>query len=153
MGDKKKKKEMKDFTDFAAMWGWPADKDERKKQWKEFRANMETLFDQLQDIQKTYVEAKKEAWNKVFPKLMGIQDKFAESLPEKMPTPPGMPESPVSPKEVAGKVKEFQKMANKYAVEQADAVIDFAKKGQEQVKSAVTEAVDKIEKNAEETEE
>ena len=147
------KKTQKDFKDFAAMWGWPADKDESKKQWKDFRANVETFFEQLQDIQEAYVEAQKEAWNKIFPKIMAMQDKFTETLPEKLPTPPGMPESPVSPKEVADKVKEFQEMANKYAVEQADAVIDFAKKGQEQVKSAVTEAVDKIEKNAEETEE
>jgi maltose-binding protein MalE len=61
-----------------------------------------------------------------------------------------MPESPVSPKEVAGKVKEFQEMANKHVAEQADAAIDFVKKGQEQVKAAVTETVDKIEKNIEE---
>ena len=144
------KKEMKGFKDFAEMWGWPVDKEEGKKQWKDFRSNMETFFDQLQDIQKTYVEAKKEAWNKIFPKIMAMQDKFAETLPEKLPTPPGMPESPVSPKEIAGKVKEFQETANKHAVEQADAVIDFAKQQQEQVKTVVTEAVDNIEKNIEE---
>ena len=115
-----------------------------------FIAEVETFFDQLQDIQKTYVEAKKEAWNKIFPKIMAMQDKFAETLPEKLPTPPGMPESPVSPKEIAGKVKEFQETANKHAVEQADAVIDFAKQQQEQVKTVVTEAVDNIEKNIEE---
>ena len=50
MGDKKKAK--KEFTDFAAAWGWPADKEESKKQWKDFRSNVETFFDQLQDIQK-----------------------------------------------------------------------------------------------------
>lgn len=137
------KKAQKDFKDFAAMWGWPADKDESKKQWKDFRANVETFFEQLQDIQETYVEAQKEAWNKIFPKIMAMQDKFTETLPEKLPTPPGMPESPVSPKEVAGKVKEFQEMANKLVVEQADSAIDFVKKGREQVKAAVT----KIEKN------
>ena len=38
------KKAQKDFKDFAAMWGWPADKDESMKQWKGFRANMETFF-------------------------------------------------------------------------------------------------------------
>ncbi len=137
------KKAQKDFKDFAAMWGWPADMDESKKQWKDFRANVETFFEQLQDIQEAYVEAQKEAWNKIFPKIMAMQDKFTETLPEKLPTPPGMPESPVSPKEVAGKVKEFQEMANKHVAEQADAAIDFVKKGQEQVKAAVTE----IEKN------
>ena len=144
------KKAQKDFKDFAAMWGWPADKDESKKQWKGFRANVETFFEQLQDIQEAYVEAQKEAWNKIFPKIMAMQDKFTEALPEKLPTPPGMPESPVSPKEVAGKVKEFQEMANKLVVEQADSAIDFVKKGQEQVKAAVTETVDKIEKNIKE---
>lgn len=137
------KKAQKDFKDFAAMWGWPADKDESKKQWKDFRANVETFFEQLQDIQEAYVEAQKEALNKIVPKIMAMQDKFTETLPEKLPTPPGMPESPVSPKEVAGKVKEFQEMANKLVVEQADSAIDFVKKGREQVKAAVT----KIEKN------
>ena len=48
------------------------------------------------------------------------------------------------------KLKEFQEMANKHVAEQADAAIDFVKKGQEQVKAAVTETVDKIEKNIEE---
>ena len=140
MGDSKKK--AKDFKDFAELWGWPADKDECKKEWKNFRAGMDTFFEQVKDIQETYIEARKEAWNKIFPKLMAMQDKFAESLPEKLP---GMPEGAVTPKEVADKVKEFQEMANKHAVEQADSAIDFAKKGQEQVKAAVTEAVDKIE--------
>ena len=41
-------------------------------------------------------------------------------------------------------------MANKHAVEQVDSAIDFVKKGRKQVKAAVTETVDKIEKNIEE---
>ena len=142
MGDKKKAKE---FMEYAALWGWPADKDEYKKQWKDFKSNMETFFEQLQGIQETVIEARKEAWNKIFPKLMELEDKVAEALPEELPTPPGVPASPVSPKEVITKVKEFQEMANNHAMEQAESAIDFAKKGQEQVKAAVTETIDKIE--------
>ena len=142
MGDKKK---AKNFMDYAALWGWPTDKDECKKQWKDFKSNMETFFEQLQGIQETVIEARKEAWNKIFPKILEMEDKVAEALPEELPTPPGVPASPVSPKEVITKVKEFQEMANKHAVEQADSAIDFVKKGQEQVKTAVAETVDKIE--------
>jgi 5,10-methenyltetrahydromethanopterin hydrogenase len=143
MGDSKKMK--KAYKEYAALWGWSGDKEDRKEQWKDFRANMETFFDQMQEIQKTVIEARKETWNKIFPKLMEMQDKITDNLPEELPTPPGAPVNPIKPKEVMSKVKEFQEMANQHAVEQADSALDFCKKGQEQVKATVTETVDKIE--------
>ena len=147
MGDKKK---MKEFMAYAPLLGWYGDKDECKKQWKDFKSGVETFFGQLQGIQETVIEARKEAWNKIFPKLLEMEDKVAEALPEQLPTPPGMPASPVSPKEVISKVKEFQETANKHAMEQADSTIDFVKKGQEQVKAVVTETVNNIEEKIEE---
>lgn len=143
MGDSKKMK--KAFAEYASQWGWPTDKEESKKQWKEFQSGVETLFGQLQALQETVVEAQKDAWNKILPKLEEIQEKFTEKLPEELPTPPGMPASPVSPKEVAGKLKEIQKTVAKHAQEQADTVVEFCKKGQEQVKEAVKETVKNIE--------
>ena len=147
MGDSKK---TKTFLDYAApLFGWTGDTEESKKKWDEFKSGVETFVGQVQEIQKTVNQARKEAWNKVFKKIMEMEEKVADTLPEELPTPPGMPAAPVSPKEIVTKVKEFQEKANKHAVEQADAVIDLVKKGQEQVKEAVTDAVDAIEKNIE----
>ena len=147
MSDSKKK--MKDFMAYAPLLGLPTDKDEAKKQWKAFKKNTETFMDHLQDIQKTLIEARKEAWNRVFPKLIAMEQSFADTLPEEVPTAPGMPASPIKPKEIADKVIEFQETANKNAMEQADAAIEIVKKGQEQVKEAVKDAVSTIEEKAE----
>jgi len=146
MGDKKK---MNEFMAYAPLLGWYGDKDECKKQWKDFKANMETFFGQMQEIQKTVIETRKEAWNKIFPKLLDMEDKVAASLPEELPTPPGAPVSSIKPREIASKVIEFQETANKHAMEQADAAIEIVKKGQEQIKEAVKDAVDTIEEKAE----
>ena len=147
MGDSKKK--MNDFMAYAPLLGLPTDKEEAKKQWKAFKKNAETFMDQLQDIQKTLLEARKEAWSRIFPKLIAMEQTYADNLPEEVPTMPGMPASPVNPKEIAGKVIEFQETANKNAMEQADAAIEIVKKGQEQVKEAVKDAVSAIEEKAE----
>ena len=135
MGDKKKAK--KAFKAIAPMLGLPTDKDELKEQLKDFKENMEAYYEQMRGIQETVIEARKEAWNKVFPKLMEMQDNFASALP-------GMPASSVTPKDVMDKVKAFQEMANKHAMDQADSVIDFYKERQEQVKTAVADTVDSI---------
>ena len=146
MGDSKKTKE---FMAYAPLLGLPADKDEAKKQWKAFKKSTETFMDQMQGIQKTLIEARKEAWNKIFPQLIAMEQSFADNLPEEVPTAPGMPASPIKPKEIAEKVIEFQETANKNAMEQADAAIEIVKKGQEQVKEAVKDAVSTIEEKAE----
>ena len=143
MGDKKKT--MKAFMAIAP-WLMYEDKDEVKQQWKSFKGTVEKYFEQLQDIQQTVIEARKEQWNKIFPKLLEMQDNFAAALPQQLP---GAPEGTITPKKAVEKVKEFQIMANNHAMEQAESVIDFCKQGQEKVKEAVTDAVSSIEEKAE----
>lgn len=135
------------YKAFAPLWGWPEDKDDAKKQWKEFKSTMEGCWETFQKIQQADLEARKEYWNKIFPMIMEMQDKAAAALPEKLPTLPGMPESTVKTQEVVDKVKEIQEMANKHMMEQADSVIDLVKQGQQKAKEAVEETVKNIEKN------
>ena len=142
MGDKKKAK--KAYMAFAPLMGWPTDKDEWKEQLKDFKENLETYYKQMREVQDTVIEARKETWNKVFPKLMEMQDNFASSLPEKMPSIPGMPDSSMTPEDFMDKVKKYQEMANQHAMEQADSMVDFYKERQEKVKEAVADTVDTI---------
>lgn len=139
MSDKKKS--------FNWMWGWPVDLDECKEQWEDFKSNVDTFWDQMQKMQDTNQKIWKDYWNKAFPLYMEMQDNFVSTLPEKVPTPPGMPPCPVTPKEVMGKVKEFQETANEHMKEQVDNAYDFRKKAQEQARTIITETVKNIEEN------
>ena len=148
MGNKKKMAKAL----FPLMYGWGWSKSERKKEWKDFRSSMEKMWDQYQDMQKSAKDAMKEQWEKFFPKLLEMEQTFADSLPDEKPSLPGMPTAPMSPKEFVEKVKEFQETANKHAVEQSDNAFDFHVQGQQQVKDAVTDAVDTIEADLDEKE-
>ena len=70
----------------------------------------------------------KEQWSQFFEHLMDMQDLFIESLSEDALSLPGFPFGQlltVSPKDFMKQVKEFQKMANKYFVEQADTTAEL----------------------------
>ena len=127
-------------------WGWSSDKDERKEQWEDFKSNMESFWDQMQEMQRTYMEARKEQWEKVFPAFLEMQDSFAAFLPDELPTLPGMP-SFMSPKECMDKLKEFEEMANEHAMEQADSVINYRTQAAEKTKEIVSDAVKNVEDN------
>lgn len=146
----KSKKMMKDFMPLMAAWESFGDVDACRKQWKDFRSTMDTFWDQMAEMQRTSVETWKDQWNKAFPQMMEMEDNFTASLPEELPTLPGMPACPVKPKAVMDKVKEFQEMANKHAMEQVDSRLDFMKQTQQQAKTAVIEAVDSIEEKVDE---
>lgn len=121
-----------------------------KKQWEDFKSNMDTFFEQMQEMQSTSREAAKDQWEMFFDQMMQMEDTFISSLPEEAPSVPGMPpflKPPVSPKACMEKVQEFQKMANEHAVAQTDTFVDFCKQGQEQAKEAVSEAVEQMEAN------
>ena len=137
------------FKAFAPLWGWSEDEDKAKKQWKQFKSAAEGVWETLQKIQQADLEARKERWNKIFPMIMEMQDKAAAALPEKLPTPPGMPESTVKTQDVVDKMKEIQEMANKQVMEQADTVIDLVKQGQQKAKEAVEETVKTVEEKVE----
>jgi hypothetical protein len=152
MGDFKKA--MKNFMPMPPMpdgaaWEWPGkkdfDKDKAKEKWKEFKSNLGTFWGQLQDMQKSSMEASKEQWNTFFGQCMDMQESFAASLSEDVPFLPGMPL-----KAFVEKMKDFQEMANEHAIEQADSFFDFAMQGQQQFKAMVTETVANVETKVEE---
>ena len=147
----KSKKTAPGFMPLPPMWGWFGDVDEYKEKWDDFKSTVDTFWDQMIEMQKTSMEAWKEQWDKFFPQLMEMQDNFIASLPDELTAMPGMPA--IKPKKVMEKVKEFQETANKHAVEQADARIDFVVESQQQVKEAVKYAVESIEEKVEEVKE
>lgn len=138
-----KKKKMEDFCLPMIGWGWnPGD---QKDQWKEFKANMEKLWDQYEEAQKATREAWKEQWEKTFAQFMEMQKTVAETLPDEKPAMPGMPAAPVSPKEIAEKMVQLQEKANASAMEQDATLYDMRVKGRKQVKEIVKGAVDSVE--------
>ena len=140
-----------------SFWGGKkGDKDILKDQWSDFKANLESYWNQLRDMQDSSTEATKEQWGKFFAQIMEMQEIFAASLPDEIPSLPWLPDffkPSMSPRAFMEKVKEFQEMANAHAVEQADSFLDFCKKGQEQAKGMVSEAVKNVEDKVEKVEE
>ena len=138
-------------------WGGKkGDKDILKDQWNDFKANLESYWNQLRDMQDSSTEATKEQWGKFFGQIMEMQEIFAASLPDEIPSLPWLPDffkPSMSPRAFMEKVKEFQEMANAHAVEQADSFLDFCKKGQEQAKDMVSKAVKNVEDKVEQVEE
>lgn len=138
-------------------WGGKkGDKDILKDQWNDFKANLESYWNQLRDMQDSSTEATKEQWGQFFGQIMEMQEIFAASLPDEIPSLPWLPDffkPSMSPRAFMEKVKEFQEMANAHAVEQADSFLDFCKKGQEQAKDMVSEAVKNVEEKVEQVEE
>ena len=129
--------------------------DNKKEKWDGFKSNVETFWGQMRDMQKSSMEATKEQWNTFFGQCMEMEGSFAESLPEELPAMPGMPAvfTPISPKSLAEKVREFKELFNNYAVEQADSFFDFVMQGQEQIKNMAVEAVGNVEAKVEEKKE
>jgi len=146
MSDKKDKKSVKFCfipMPFVPMWGFPGKKsdEEYEEDWDTFKSNVKTIWEQMRDMQKASVDASKESWNKIFEQTVKMEQSFIDSLPDEAPE--GVPDifTPADVKDFMKKRKEFREEANKYAIEQADSFLDFAKKGQEHVKGTVTDGV------------
>ena len=134
---------------------WSAKKNDHKDKWKKFKSDMEKYAEQMQEMQEAAIENYRKQWGKFFEQMMEMEDIFIASLPDEVPSMPGVPEAlkpTKTPREVMKKVKEFQETANDHAVKQADTFVDFCKKGQKEVKKAVTEAVKTTEENIEKVE-
>ena len=144
---KTSKKTEKSFVPPMPVPVWNGNTDEQKEQWEDFKSYMETFWDQLQELQRTTVETWKKQWEKAFPQFMDMHDNFAAYLPDELPTLPGMPACPLSPKYLMDKMKDFREMANKHAVEQTETFLDFVKQGQKQAKKAVKDVVKNIEED------
>jgi len=148
MSDKKDKKNVRYCfipVPLIPMWGFPGkkDDDEYEEDWETFKSNLKTFWEQMRDMQKSTIDANKEQWDIFFDYTSKMQDAFIDSLPDEAPE--GIPEPPVSPKEYLKKQKEVREMVKDRATEQADSLLDFAKKSQEHVKETVTDGVKNIE--------
>ena len=143
------------FMPDADSWGWFGKEDgcevDCKNKWEDFKSNMETFWEQMQNMRNSALETSKGQWNKFFAQCMEMQETFAASLPEETSSMPGMPV--MSPKAFMEKIKKFQEMANAHFVEQADSFFDFCKQGDQQVKEMVSEAIECAEAPAEEASE
>ena len=145
-----KKKLAKDLFPMMNDWGWS--KKERKEQWKEFKDNMDTLWDQYQDMQKSAKKAWKEQWETFFSQFMDMQQTVADALPDEKVSLPGMPAAPVSPKEFVEKAKELQEKINRHAIEAGDRTFESVVRQQQHVKEVVSKAVDNVEEKLDEKE-
>lgn len=120
MGEKKKAKKMiKTMLALAPLMGWSKDKSESKKQWKEFKKDMEAYWDQLKDAQKEAIEDQLKELSKKYPQLADLEDSFSDDLPDEMPDMPNMPSSEFTLNDLMGKLNEYQEMAEKHAAEEA----------------------------------
>ena len=121
----------------------------------DFMSGMKKFWEQMIDVQKTSLNGTRDQWNQFFEHMMDMQDTFAESLPDELPSLPGFPQMPaISPKDFMKRAKEFQEMTNAHFVEQADSVKDFYLKGQEKACDMACAAMDnaKAKKEAEKEE-
>jgi len=136
-------------------WGWfgkkNSGKSERKNPWEQLKNDLETQWEQMRDVQKVSMDACREQWDKAFPKYMDMQESIAASLPDEAPSLPWLPPFGVSPRAFMERMNEFQKTANKYAREQADAFCNFWLQGQQQAKTMISDAVEGIGSDAKET--
>ena len=138
-----------------APWGMKGKEDseekDRKDEWKSFKSNVETLWDQLEDMQDSSVEATKEQLDILFDHTGKMEKSLIDSLPDEAPA------AFFPSKDVLKKRKEAREELNKYNKEQFDSFLDYAKKRQDKFREAVSDGVKdaeekvkkKVEKKAE----
>ena len=141
------KKTMNAFTPFLPVWGWNKSMKDQEELWDDFQSTLETFWDQMQKMEKLHKRAFKDHWKKAFPLLMDMQDNFAAFLPDEISGLPGMPSFSVTPKDFRDKLREFQEMANEHATEQADTLFDYRVQKQQQTRTIVTDAIEKVKEN------
>ena len=126
-------------------FGMNSDASEMMEDWF---TNMFSFWDQMIDVQKSSMDGVKNQWEQFFAHMMEMQESFADSLPDELPTMPGMSAAPknASPKAFVKKMKEFEEMANEHAVKQADSLNDFIIQGQQQARDIAKEATDSLQK-------
>ena len=82
-----------------------------------------------------------------------MQDTFTASLPDDLSSLPYGQLFCMAPKDVMKRLKEFEEMANKHFMEQADSFADFCIEGEKQFYDFVSTAMDNAAKKNEEAEE
>ena len=112
------------------VWGWPGVRDSR-----EAAETSDSYREQMKEMRKQSMKASREQWNSWFSRYMDMQDAVIASLPDEVPSMPGMPAffmPAMSPRAFMKKNREFQEMANAYALEQADAFFRFMMREEEE---------------------
>ena len=117
-----------------------AGKENVKAKAQEFKSNAKATWEKAADMRKSSIDASKDQFGQLFSYMMDMQDGFVEALPEQIPTIPGMPEIPVSPKAIMKAIKEFEEMANKFFVEQADSYLDFLFESEQKAMDMIAKA-------------
>lgn len=130
-------------------WGKAGNKEGAEKQWNSMKNNAETYAEQMRDMQKVSMEACKEQWDKAFPKYMNFRESIAATLPDEVPSLPGMPSFGISPRAFMENMNKIQKKVNEQAREQADSFSEFILKEQKNAKSMIANAVERVEKAVE----
>ena len=106
----------------------------------ELTAGAKAAWGKALEMKKATADSSKDQFAQFFAYMMEMQDGFAETLPEQLPTLPGMPEVPVSPKALMKALKEFEEMANDYFIKQIDSCIAFRFEVQEKAMEKIPEA-------------
>ena len=127
-------------------------KEDAKAKAQGFASTAKTTWGKAADMHKSSIDASKDQFGQFFSYMMDMQDGFADSLPEQLPTIPGMPEVPVSPKAVMKSIKEFEEMANQHFVEQTDSCVDFFFETQQKAMDMIPDAPQAADEEAVEVE-
>ena len=110
---------------FPWSWNGSSQRGSRGDKAQELSSNMKSFWEKSIDMQQSSFDSSKDQYGQFFTSMMDLRDSFAESLPDQMPTIPGMPPLPISPKSFMKSMKEWEEMLNEYFVEQTDSWTDF----------------------------
>ena len=144
MTDKKKMKYCFVPVPFIPAWEFP-DGEDHEEDWENIKSTVNTLWKQIEDIQKESIDASKKQWDTFFNQTVKMQESFIDSLPDEAPSVPGLPPMPAPPKKQLKKGKELREERNKRNKEQIDSFLDYAKKRQDYIKDAITDGMNKAE--------
>ena len=166
---KKKTFKKKDFAGFMPMfgmmppvpplpfmpdfdgWDWFGMKNSETTE--KVEENMFSFWDQIIDMQKSSMDNAKEQWEQFVANMKEMQANFVESLPDELPSIPGMPTPPkqiLSPKAVMKKAQEFQEIAGEHMKANAENANEFIIEAQEKTRDLVKETKDEIKEAAQE---
>ncbi len=115
----------------------------------ELTAGAKAAWGKALEMKKATADSSKDQFAQFFAYMMEMQDGFAETLPEQLPTIPGMPELPVSPKGLVKVLQEYEEMTNDYLVKQVESCIAFYFEVQEKAMEKIPEAPQQAEGEAE----
>lgn len=154
-GDKKAPTFMPIFPGMMPPWNGKGDKSLDTKATagaKKLSSDMKSFLNNSIEMQKASADSAKEQFNQLFAYTMGLHDGLATILPGKLPTIPGLPIDPVSPKDLVMYAKEIQELANEHFVKQMDSQVDFFIVAQQKTVEMIPELPDEeeIEEAAEE---